>query len=100
MPTRRREMNWTWSQAAGNTLYQDGRSAHSRSEQKMHEPIDITTIIFAVLAVFVVWKLRSVLGTRTGHEAARPPLRPPDRGGGAPVAAWRQCNSVARRART
>ncbi len=37
----------------------------------MHEPIDITTIIFAVLAVFVVWKLRSVLGTRTGHEKPR-----------------------------
>jgi predicted lipid-binding transport protein (Tim44 family) len=37
----------------------------------MHEPLDITTIIFAVLAVFVVWKLRSVLGTRTGHEKQR-----------------------------
>lgn len=40
----------------------------------MHEPFDITTIIFAVLAVFVVWKLRSVLGTRTGNE--RPPFDP------------------------
>lgn len=37
----------------------------------MQEPFDITTIIFALLAAFVVWKLRSVLGTRTGHE--RPP---------------------------
>ena len=37
----------------------------------MHEPLDITTIIFALLAVFVVWKLRSVLGTRTGHEKQR-----------------------------
>jgi len=34
----------------------------------MQEPFDITTIIFALLAAFVVWKLRSVLGTRTGHE--------------------------------
>lgn len=40
----------------------------------MHEPFDITTVIFAVLAVFVVWKLRSVLGTRTGTE--RPPFDP------------------------
>jgi predicted lipid-binding transport protein (Tim44 family) len=37
----------------------------------MHEPLDITTIIFALLAVFVVWKLRSVLGTRTGNEKQR-----------------------------
>ncbi|HEX4768680.1 MAG TPA: Tim44/TimA family putative adaptor protein [Lichenihabitans sp.] len=40
----------------------------------MHEPFDVTTIVFAVLAVFVVWKLRSVLGTRTGNE--RPPYDP------------------------
>lgn len=41
----------------------------------MQEPFDITTIIFALLAAFVVWKLRSVLGTRTGHE--RPPQERP-----------------------
>ena len=29
---------------------------------------DVTTIIFAALALFVVWKLRSVLGTRTDHD--------------------------------
>ena len=29
---------------------------------------DVTTIIFAALALFVVWKLRSVLGTRADHE--------------------------------
>lgn len=40
----------------------------------MHEPFDVTTVIFAVLAVFVIWKLRSVLGTRTGNE--RPPFDP------------------------
>ena len=40
----------------------------------MHEPFDISTVIFAVLAIFVVWKLRSVLGTRTGTE--RPPQDP------------------------
>jgi predicted lipid-binding transport protein (Tim44 family) len=31
-------------------------------------PIDATTIIFAIIAIFVVWKLYSVLGTRTGAE--------------------------------
>jgi predicted lipid-binding transport protein (Tim44 family) len=41
----------------------------------MREPIDITTIVFALLAIFVVWKLRSVLGTRTGNEQAPPPPR-------------------------
>jgi predicted lipid-binding transport protein (Tim44 family) len=40
----------------------------------MHEPFDITTIIFALLAIFVVWKLSSVLGMRTGHE--KPPADP------------------------
>lgn len=34
--------------------------------------MDVTTIVFALLAIFVVWKLRSVLGTRTGHE--QPPV--------------------------
>lgn len=34
--------------------------------------MDVTTIVFALLAVFVVWKLRSVLGTRTGNE--QPPF--------------------------
>jgi predicted lipid-binding transport protein (Tim44 family) len=38
----------------------------------MHEPLDATTIIFALLAIFVLWKLRSVLGTRTGHEKEPP----------------------------
>ena len=34
----------------------------------------MTTIIFAFLAAFVVWKLRSILGTRTGEE--KPPRNP------------------------
>jgi predicted lipid-binding transport protein (Tim44 family) len=47
----------------------------------MHEPFDMTTIIFALLAIFVVWKLSSVLGIRTGSE--KPPReifprRPPE----------------------
>jgi predicted lipid-binding transport protein (Tim44 family) len=34
----------------------------------------VTTLIFLGLAVFVIWKLRSVLGQKTGHE--QPPLDP------------------------
>ncbi len=34
--------------------------------------LDPSTIIFAILAIFVVWKLRSVLGTRTGNEKEPP----------------------------
>lgn len=34
----------------------------------MNDGFDIYTIIFAGLALFVFWKLRSVLGTRTGNE--------------------------------
>jgi len=41
----------------------------------MHESIDATTIIFALLAIFVLWKLRSVLGARTGQEK-QPPSNP------------------------
>ena len=40
----------------------------------MHDNFDITTIIFAVLAIFVLYKLKSILGTRTGEE--RPPSDP------------------------
>ncbi len=40
----------------------------------MNGSFDISTVVFAILAIFVVWKLRSVLGTRTGNE--RPPLNP------------------------
>ena len=40
----------------------------------MQQSFDPSIIIFAVLAIFVVWKLRSVLGTRTGVE--RPPFDP------------------------
>lgn len=36
--------------------------------------LDVTTIVFAIIAIFVVWKLRSVLGTRSGAE--RPPFDP------------------------
>jgi len=40
----------------------------------MQDSFDMTTIVFAILAAFVVWKLRSVLGTRNGTE--KPPSNP------------------------
>ncbi len=40
----------------------------------MQDSFDLTTIIFALLAAFVVWKLRAILGTRTGTE--KPPRNP------------------------
>ncbi|MGO4570769.1 Tim44/TimA family putative adaptor protein [Microvirga sp. 2TAF3] len=41
----------------------------------MQDSFDITTLIFIVLAVFVVWRLRSVLGQKTGNEQP-PPFDP------------------------
>ncbi|NGM35714.1 Tim44 domain-containing protein [Methylobacterium sp. DB0501] len=40
----------------------------------MQDSLDLTTLIFLGLAVFVIWKLRSVLGQKTGNE--RPPFNP------------------------
>jgi predicted lipid-binding transport protein (Tim44 family) len=40
----------------------------------MQDTFDVTTIIFLALAVFVIWRLRSVLGQKTGRE--KPPLDP------------------------
>jgi predicted lipid-binding transport protein (Tim44 family) len=40
----------------------------------MQDSLDLTTLIFLGLAVFVIWKLRSVLGQKTGSE--RPPFNP------------------------
>lgn len=55
----------------------------------MSDAFDITTVIFALLALFVLFKLRSVLGARTGSE--RPPFNPfnrpkPDEAKAAPPA--------------
>ena len=47
----------------------------SRSQiRSMSDQFDVTTIIFLALAVFVIWKLRSVLGQKTGSE--KPPGDP------------------------
>jgi len=40
----------------------------------MQDSLDVTTIIFLALAAFVLWRLRSVLGTKTGQE--KPPADP------------------------
>ncbi len=40
----------------------------------MGDTFDVTTIIFAALALFVSGKLRSVLGTRTGNEPRPDPM--------------------------
>ena len=40
----------------------------------MQDSFDVTTILFLALAVFVIWRLRSVLGQKTGQE--RRPLDP------------------------
>ncbi|TDR87175.1 Tim44/TimA family putative adaptor protein [Enterovirga rhinocerotis] len=38
----------------------------------MFAEFDVTTVVFLALAVFVIWRLRSVLGQKTGHE--QPPV--------------------------
>ncbi|HUV33262.1 MAG TPA: Tim44/TimA family putative adaptor protein [Devosiaceae bacterium] len=43
----------------------------------MGDFLDLPTLFFLVLAVVILWRLRSVLGTRTGSE--RPPFNPYER---------------------
>jgi predicted lipid-binding transport protein (Tim44 family) len=49
------------------------------------EPFDPSLIVFAALAVFVIWKLRSVLGMRIDREEAPPAQFEPRRAPLAPV---------------
>jgi len=57
----------------------------------MDEGFDPSVLIFAALAIFVLWKLRSVLGERNGRESSTPSRFPPfgasARGGPLPDAA-------------
>lgn len=53
----------------------------------MHSLDSLTTIVFALVAIIVIWKLRSVLGERTGSEKppgstmfGRSPSQPPANG--------------------
>src|SRR3954462_6546912 len=60
-----------------------GWSRETHTGSTMQDSFDITTLIFIVLAIFVAWRLRSVLGQKTGHEQQpfaplsrrEPPLR-------------------------
>ncbi len=45
-------------------------------------PFDPLTIIFAVVAILVVWKLNNVLGQSGGFQRQQPPVRPDARPGG------------------
>ncbi len=44
-------------------------------------PFDPLTIVFAVVAIFVVWKLNAALGQNTGFQRQRPPTPPEVRPG-------------------
>ncbi len=50
----------------------------------MQDSFDLTTLIFLALAIFVIWRLRSVLGQKTGAE--RSPFKPVDRSQTEPTA--------------
>lgn len=46
----------------------------SQIRSMMSDQFDVTTLVFLALAVFVIWRLRSVLGQKTGRE--QPPADP------------------------
>ena len=60
----------------------------------MQDSFDVTTLIFLALAVFVIWRLRSVLGQKTGAE--RSPFKPVDRSRTEPPAARKDGDNVVR----
>jgi predicted lipid-binding transport protein (Tim44 family) len=49
------------------------------------EHIDPATVVFAIVAIFVAWKLRQVLGTRTGAERRPMDSAPPPPPGASPA---------------
>ncbi len=60
----------------------------------MQDSFDVTTLIFLALAVFVIWRLRSVLGQKTGTE--RSPFRPVERNSAEPPAGRKEGDNVVR----
>ena len=60
----------------------------------MQDSFDATTLIFLALAVFVIWRLRSVLGQKTGTE--RSPFRPVERNRTEPQAGRGEGDNVVR----
>ena len=75
-------VNWFWGEAL--PIYRSNRGAQRASPRhflgaldgKVHCPMDeffdLPTLIVIAVAIFVLFRLRSVLGTRTGNE--RPPV--------------------------
>lgn len=51
-----------------------GHAPGVANRSMMQDSFDVTTIVFLALAVFVIWRLRSVLGQKTGRE--QPPMDP------------------------
>jgi predicted lipid-binding transport protein (Tim44 family) len=49
-------------------------ASHADAGFSMQGGFDLMTVVFLGLAVFLAWKLRSVLGTKTGEE--KPPVDP------------------------
>src|SRR5215210_8426808 len=49
----------------------NGERGRGHTGSTMQDSLDVTTIIFLALAVFVIWRLRSVLGQKTGQEKPR-----------------------------
>ena len=72
--------------------FAEGPSRAGKGLKVVMQEIDISTVVFALLAAFVVWKLRSVLGERADHDQqsrdkAVPPRGPSDAANGnAPIA--------------
>lgn len=50
-----------------------------RGDQKKETTVQLDILIFAAIAAFLIYRLNSVLGTRSGNERQRPnPLKPAD----------------------
>lgn len=49
-------------------------------------PFDPLTVVFALVALVVIWKLNSVLGQNTGFQRPRPDSKPDEAGDAGPVA--------------
>ncbi len=62
---------------SGSPRVSASRVRRARFGSVMQDSFDATTLIFLALAVFVIWRLRSVLGQKTGTE--RSPFRPVER---------------------
>jgi predicted lipid-binding transport protein (Tim44 family) len=88
-------MGERWHQgtaAAISASVQAGEGRRWPGKEAMSSVDTIYTVILVVLAVFIFWRLRGVLGTRTGNE--RPPSDPYSRREAAPPAAAARDNVI------